>query len=460
MEPDAISLLVVDDEKRIRSFLKSELTRRGFRVEEASSGEDALDRIAAKEFHVVLMDLRLPGMTGLEALRVIRTGEPGPEVIIITGHGAIDTAIEAIRLGAYHYITKPFKLRELEIHIRKASEKVALERKSRHLERLVLTDAPEWTIVGDSPGIREVLRLIEKMAPSDSTVLITGESGTGKELVARRIHRLSARHDAPFVAVNCATFQETLLETELFGHEKGAFTGAFQTREGLFEVAQEGTLFLDEIVEMAPTLQVKLLRALQDGEIRRVGSERTIRVDVRILAATNVDPSEAVRDGRFREDLFYRLNVLPVSVPPLRDRRDDIRALVHHFLSTIPVPGKGPFTITDRALDALTRYTWPGNVRELKNTMERMKILSEGNVVDLADVPREVLGVESPGEIGATDPEMPLADVERRHILNVLRHADNNRAKAARTLGISTRTLYNRLGEYDRVGVLPPDLKR
>jgi DNA-binding NtrC family response regulator len=460
MKPESVSLLVVDDEERIRSFLTSELERRGFAVEDAASGEDALDRIAARDFHVVLMDLRLPGMTGLEALRVIRNGEPGPEVIIITGHGAIDTAIEAIRLGAYHYITKPFKLRELEIHIRKAGEKVALERKSRRLERLVLTDAPEWTIVGDSPGIREVLRLIEKMAPSDSTVLITGESGTGKELVARRIHHLSARRDAPFVAVNCGTFQESLLETELFGHEKGAFTGAFQTREGLFEVAQEGTLFLDEIGEISNALQVKLLRALQEGEIRRVGSERSIRVDVRILAATNLDLSEAVTAGQFREDLFYRLNVLPVPVPALRDRRDDIAALVHHFLSTISIPGKGPFTITERALDALSRYSWPGNVRELKNTVERMKILSEDTVVDLADIPREVLGVESPGEIGATDPAMPLADVERRHILNVLRHTDNNRTKAARVLGISTRTLYNKLGEYERGGVLPPDLRR
>ncbi|MEN8148492.1 MAG: sigma-54 dependent transcriptional regulator [Planctomycetota bacterium] len=460
MEPEAISILVVDDEARIREFVTSELTRRGFAVEEAESGEEALDRTAQREFDVVLMDLRLPGMTGLEALRVIRQGEPAPEVIIITGHGAIDTAIEAIRLGAYHYVTKPFKLRELEIHIRKAGERAALERKSRRLSRLVLADDPEWTIVGDSPAVREILRLIEKMAPTDSTVLITGESGTGKELVARRLHHLSARREAPFVAVNCSTFQETLLETELFGHEKGAFTGAYEMREGLFEVADGGTLFLDEIAEMAPKLQVKVLRALQDGEIRRVGSDRPIRVDVRILAATNVDLDEAVAGGRFREDLFYRLNVLAVPVPPLRERPGDVEALVRHFLSTISVPGKGPFTITDRALDALARYGWPGNVRELKNTVERMKILSDGGEVDLDDVPREVLGVESPDEIEATDPETPLADVERRHILNVLRHADNNRTRAARVLGISTRTLYNKLGEYDRDGVLPPDLRR
>ena len=460
MEPEPISILVVDDEERIRRFLTAELTRRGFAVEEAESGEEALDKTAQRDFHVVLMDLRLPVMTGLEALRVIHDGEWGPEVIIITGHGAIDTAIEAIRLGAYHYITKPFKLRELEIHIRKASERVALQRKSRRLSRLVSAEDPAWTIVGDSPPVREVLRLIEKVAPTDSTVLITGESGTGKELVARRLHHLSQRHDALFVAVNCATFQETLLETELFGHEKGAFTGAFETREGLFEVADGGTLFLDEIGEMSPAIQIKVLRALQDGEIRRVGSDRTIRVDVRILAATNVDLSEAVATGRFREDLFYRLNVLPVSVPPLRERPGDVLDLVHHFLKTNSVPGKGPFTITDPALDALVRYAWPGNVRELKNTVERMKILTDGGEVDLGDVPREVLGVESPGEIGRTDPEMPLADVERRHILNVLRHEGNNRTRAARILGISTRTLYNRLGEYDRDGTLPPDLKR
>jgi DNA-binding NtrC family response regulator len=460
MPAEPVSLLVVDDEKRIRNFLTSELTRMGFAVEEAPSAEDALDLTAVKEFDVVLMDLRMPGMTGLEALRVLRQSETGPEVIIITGHGAIDTAIEAIRLGAYHYITKPFKLRELEIHIRKAGEKVALLRKSRRLQRLMLSDDPEWTIVGDGPEIRRVLDLIEKMAPTDSTVLVTGESGTGKELVARRIHALSTRAAEPFVAINCGTFQETLLETELFGHEKGAFTGAIHTREGLFEVAHGGTLFLDEVGEMSAALQVKVLRALQDGEIRRVGSDRPIRVDVRVIAATNIDLTEAVREGRFREDLFYRLNVLPVPVPALRERTEDIPALVDHFLMTISVQGKGPFTITDRALDALTRYAWPGNVRELKNTVERMKILSEGSVVDLPDIPREVLGVDSPDEIASTDPELSLADLERRHILNVLRHLDGNKTQAARSLGISTRTLYNKLSEYERTGSLPPEIGR
>ena len=315
-------------------------------------------------------------------------------------------------------------------------------------------------IIGYSPAIREIFSILDRIIPTSFPVLVQGESGTGKELIARAIHYNGPRSQKPFLTENCSAVPESLLESELFGHVRGSFTGADRTRDGLFQGAHKGTLFLDEIGEMSPALQVKLLRALQDGEIRRVGSDRSIRVDVRIIAATNVDLSEAVKAGRFREDLFYRLNVLPVPVPALRDRREDIPDLVTHFLTSISVPGKGPFTITERALDALTRYGWPGNVRELKNTVERMKILAEGLVVDLNDVPREVLGADSPGEIGGTDPEVPLADVERRHILNVLRHTEGNKSRAARILGISLRTLYNKLSEYEKAGAVPPDLSR
>ncbi len=449
MPTEAARVLVVDDEERMREIIRKELERKGYIVDQAACGEDAITAAERLNYDVVLLDLRMPGMTGLEALAKFRELAPAPEVIIITGHGTIDTAIEAMRLGAYHYVTKPFKLRELELNIRKAGEKIALERKSRQLERLVKDQSAGPEIVGESPALRKVLRLIEKIAPTDSPALVTGESGTGKELVALSIHRQSLRADSPFVVVNCGTLQETLLETELFGHEKGAFTGAVATREGLFEVAHQGTLFLDEIGEMSPTLQVKLLRALQEGEIRRIGSNRSIHVDARIIAATNVDLREAVRDGRFREDLYYRINVFPIEVPPLRDRRDDIPALVRHFLAAISVPGKGPFTITDQALAALTGYGWPGNVRELMNTIERMKILSDGNVLDIDAVPAEVLGDQGDQALPRLDPHLRISEVEKLHILNILRHTNGNKTRAAAILGVSTRTLYNKLAEYE-----------
>jgi DNA-binding NtrC family response regulator len=448
MARESISLLVVDDEERMRSLLLTELRRRGHTVDEAASGQEALEKAKRRDYHVVLLDLRMPGLTGLETLRRLRETTSVPEVIIVTGHGTIDTAIEAMRLGAYHYVTKPFKLRELELHIRKAHEKVSLERKSRRLERLVKVGAGEPRIVGESPAMQRVLTVVAKVAPTESPVLITGESGSGKELVARAIHHQSLRSDAPFVVVNCATLQESLLETELFGHEKGAFTGAYRARDGLFEVAHHGTMFLDEVGEMPNSIQIKLLRVLQDGEVRRLGSNRSLRVDVRVIAATNVDLDEAVREKTFREDLFYRLNVLPVMVPPLRERREDIADLVRHMLSTISVPGRGPFEITDEALAALTRHSWPGNVRELMNTVERMKILTEGNLIRLADVPREVLFPES--EPVSLDPETSLAELERRHILAVLRYTGGNKTRASAILGISTRTLYNRLAEYEK----------
>jgi DNA-binding NtrC family response regulator len=453
MPLDAVKVLVVDDEERMRGIIRKELERKGYLVDEAASGQAALEAALRQSYDVVLLDLRMPGMTGLETLAAMRELTPAPEIIIITGHGTIDTAIEAMRLGAYHYVTKPFKLRELELNIQKAGEKIALERKSRQLERLVKDQSAGPQIVGESPALLKVLRLIAKIAPTDSPALVTGESGTGKELVALSIHRQSRRADAPFVVVNCGTLQETLLETELFGHEKGAFTGAMATREGLFEVAHRGTLFLDEIGEMSPALQVKLLRALQEGEIRRVGSNRSIHVDARIIAATNVDLREAVQAGRFREDLYYRINVFPIEMPALRDRREDIAALVRHFLAAISVPGKGPFTITDQALSALTSYSWPGNVRELMNTVERMKILADGNALDIDSIPAEVLCNLKDLAIPKLDPHLPIAEVEKLHILNVLRHAGGNKTRAAAILGISTRTLYNKLAEYEAEGI-------
>ncbi len=442
-------LLVVDDEERMRLFLEKELARLKFDVEGVASAEDALRRAEQKDFHVVLLDLRLPGMNGLEALAKLRTADPPPEIIILTAHGTIDTAIEAMRLGAYHYVTKPFKLRDLELHVRKAQERARLERRSRQLSRLVQARIADAGIVGRSPAIQQVLALVAKVAPTESSVLISGESGTGKELVATAIHNASLRAADTFVAVNCGTLQQNLLESELFGHERGAFTGANRAKEGLFEVADGGTLFLDEVGEMPPALQVKLLRALESGEIRRLGSNRSMEVDVRVLAATNTDLKEAVSSGRFREDLFYRLNVFPLHVPPLRERPEDVRDLTLHFLAAIPAPGKGPFTITEDALDALARYRWPGNVRELRNTVERMMILAEGHRLALDSVPAEVRGASpSPPPGAAADAGLPLSEVERRHILAVLAASGGNKTRAAAVLGISLRTLYNKLAEY------------
>ncbi|MCU0726273.1 MAG: sigma-54 dependent transcriptional regulator [Planctomycetes bacterium] len=445
---ERVRVLVVDDEERMRSFLVAELARLGFSAEEAGSGEEALRRVEERDFDVVLLDLRMEGMTGLEALARFKAADPSPEVIILTGHGTIDTAIEAMRVGAYHYLTKPFKLRDLEIHVRKAHERTVLLRRSRRLLRLVRARIGGAGIVGGSTAMKRVLDLVAKVAPTESAVLVTGESGTGKELVATAIHNLSSRSGFPFVAVNCGALQESLLESELFGHEKGAFTGAHRAKEGLFEVAHQGTLFLDEIGELSPALQVKLLRAIESGEIRRLGGTRAFTVDVRTVSATNVDLREAVRTGRFREDLFYRLSIFPIEVPPLRDRPEDVRDLVLHFLATVTVPGKGPFTIAEEALDALTRYRWPGNVRELRNTVERMMILSEGSTLDLTSVPPEV---RAPGPAAIPAPEevdLTLDEVERRHILAVLARAGGNKTRAAAILGVTTRTLYNKLAEY------------
>jgi DNA-binding NtrC family response regulator len=445
---DRVRVLVVDDEERMRSFLVQELSRLEFAAEGASSGEEALRIAGERDLDVVLLDLRMEGMTGLEALERLKASDPSPEVIILTGHGTIDTAIEAMRVGAYHYLTKPFKLRDLDIHIRKAHERTVLLRRSRQLLRLVRARVGDAGIVGGSAAMKRVLDLVARVAPTESAVLVTGESGTGKELVATAVHNLSSRSGSPFVAVNCGALQESLLESELFGHEKGAFTGAHRAKEGLFEVADQGTLFLDEIGELSPALQVKLLRALESGEIRRLGGTRAFTVDVRIVSATNTDLREAVRTGRFREDLFYRLSIFPIEVPPLRERPEDVRALVLHFLATVSVPGKGPFTIDEAALEALARYRWPGNVRELRNTVERMMILAEGNTLDPASIPPEVGAPGPPAPATPYDADLSLDEVERRHILSVLARAGGNKTRAAASLGITTRTLYNKLSEY------------
>jgi DNA-binding NtrC family response regulator len=441
---DSIRVLVVDDEAGLRRFLLKELAARGFAVEAAASGEEGLRKIAETIYDVVLLDMKMPGMDGLAALREIRRQDPAPEVLILTGQGSVETAVEAMRAGAFHYLTKPFHLEELEVQIQKARGQSALVRRASAFERLMSNARSD--LVGDSPALDHVRQLIRKVAPSDTSVVIEGESGTGKELIARAIHAGSKRAQAPFVVVNCGALQEALLESELFGHEKGAFTGAVRTREGMAEAAHSGTLFLDEIGEMSLAIQAKFLRFLESGDVRRVGSNRTLHVDVRVVAATNRTLADEVKTGRFREDLYYRLRVFAIEAPPLRDRQSDVPALVAHFLETIRGVGQGPFKIDADAMEAVRRYPWPGNVRELRNAVERMMLLAEDGRITTACLPPEVSRTTSRDHLPAD--ELNIEKVERHLILRALRETGGRKTEAAERLGISLRTLYNKLQIY------------
>jgi two-component system response regulator AtoC len=447
--PEIPSVLVVEDEAPMRDLVVRELSERGVAASGAADLRAAREALAGKEFHVVLLDVRLPDGEGTSLLKEIRSEPGGPEVIVVTGHGSVSSAVDAMRLGAFHYATKPFVLDEIEILVRRAGEKAALSRRARALERLAGADGEG--MVGDAPCMMELRALVARVAAADSPVLVQGETGSGKELVARAVHAGSPRAGGPFVAVNCGALQEGLLESEIFGHERGAFTGALRAREGLAEVADGGTLFLDEISEMPPPLQVKLLRLLQDGEVRRVGSDRVRRVDVRFIAATHRDLEQAVKEGKFREDLYYRIRVLPVAVPPLRERPGDVPALVAHFLARVRSGRKAPVEVSPQAMAALRSYSWPGNVRELRNVVERMAVLAPGGVVDLAQVPAEVRvpGAAAGGTAGEGYPaDLRLEEVERRHILRVLDACGGNKTRASEVLGITVRTLYNRLDAY------------
>jgi DNA-binding NtrC family response regulator len=444
---DAPRVLVVEDERPMRELVRAELEDRGIAASAAPDLAAARAALEEREFDVVLLDVRLPDGDGTDLLREIRAEPEAPEVIVLTGHGTVSSAVEAMRTGAFHYASKPFVLDEIELLVRRAAEKALLARRARALERISSSDG--GTMIGDAPCMRELRGLLERVAAADSPVLVQGETGSGKELVARSLHALGPRSRGPFVAVNCGALQEGLLESELFGHERGAFTGAVRSREGLVEVAHGGMLFLDEIGEMSPALQVKLLRVLQDGEVRRVGSNRARRVDVRFIAATNRDLGEAVKEGKFREDLYYRIRVLPVAVPPLRERPADIPALAAHFLRGLRT---GAREITPRAMAALQAYAWPGNVRELRNIVERMAVLAPAGTADLAQVPAEVRAPAAGPAAEGFAADLPLEEVERRHILRVLDASGGNKTRAAEVLGITVRTLYNRLDDYRRNG--------
>ena len=440
-------VLVVDDEEPFRILMESELGRMGHAVQCVKSGEEALEALAAHEVEVVLLDLKMPGLGGMETLKRMKEAGIAAEVIILTGHPDIDDAIQAMKFGAYDYLTKPARLAEVEEVLKRAAEKKQLQRENVALKRMVAQKEGPSLILGRSSAIRALLDTIKRISPTDANVLIEGETGTGKGLVARAIHQESHRSAQPFLALNCSAFQEQLLESELFGYERGAFTGAVHAKPGLFEVADGGTLVLDEVGEMSPAMQAKLLQVLDAGELRRVGGTRTIRVNVRILAATNKDLAQEVRAGRFRQDLHYRLNVINVTLPPLRQRKADIPLLIEHFLHQFRLAGQPAKAVSEEASALLVDYPWPGNVRELANTIERLLILCPGSVIGPDDLPPNIQAPQHAlAEVDA--PDLPLVEMERRHILKVLERTQGKKAEAARLLGIHLKTLNRKLKEY------------
>jgi DNA-binding NtrC family response regulator len=437
-----VDLLIVDDDDEFRETLARRFAGSEFEVQAAAGGEEALALAHRRHFDVAIFDMMMPGMSGLQLLERFKQDYPDCEVILLTGQGSIESAVEAMKLGAYDYLQKPFPLKELEAAVIKAYERRNLRKENTALKAMLARTAPAQEMIGQSPAMQDIFRLIQRAGPSDKAILILGESGTGKELVARALHRSSLRADKPMVVINCAALPETLLESELFGHEKGSFTGAISSKPGLFEVADGGTLFIDEIGELPGSLQAKLLRVLEDGSLRRIGSVQERRVKVRLLAATNRDLAKEVETKRFREDLFYRINVMSLELPPLRDRQGDIPLLVRHFL------GAG-WEIEPAAMEALQRYRWPGNVRQLINALERGKILAASETIALRDLPKEVVtapaGAAVASDLEATD---DLAAIQRGKVVEVLRREAGNKSRAARALGIDRRKLYRLLEKY------------
>jgi two-component system, NtrC family, response regulator AtoC len=437
--------LVVDDDHDVRTFLASVLAKQSIAVATAGSGAEAMAVLGREEFDVVLLDLRLPDASGLDVLRWARGADVDTEFIVLTGHAEVETAVEAMRLGAYDFLGKPCRNSELLQVVGKAAEKKSLRRENVALKEVMRRDGLP-RLVGQSAPVRDMLTVIERVAARESPVLIQGESGTGKELVARTIHLQSRRAGRPFVSVNCGALPDTLLETELFGHRRGAFSGAVTSRVGLFEAADGGTLFLDEIGEMSPAMQVRLLRVLDSGEVRRVGEERAFHVDVRIVAATAKDLAREAGEGRFRWDLFYRVSTIIVAVPPLRDRRDDIPPLVQHFTATAMREG-GALRFSPEAMELLVRYDWPGNIRELRNVMERLLILHQADEVQADALPAEFRVSRLRSE-PKDDVLLPLAEIERRHVEHVLAATGWNKSRTARILGVDIKTLNKKIRDF------------
>ena len=443
-------VLVVDDEPS-RKGLRELLARWGYLVDEAADGQAALEKARTFLPSVVVSDLVMPGLDGLGLLRALQDELPFASVIILTGHGTVETAVAALKEGAYDYLTKPLDVPRLRILIQKALDKAQTTREVTLLRRTLKEVWGYGQLVGASPAMREVFGLLELAAPTSAPVLLSGESGTGKELAARTLHELSPRHRDPFVPVNCAAIPETLLESEIFGHEKGAFTGALERRVGCFELAHGGTIFLDEVAEMTPSTQAKFLRILQDGTLRRLGGKTEVAVDVRVVAATNKDPEKAIRDGALREDLYYRLNVFSISLPPLRERREDIPLLIRAFLDEFDTKyDKRVKAVDEIVLEILRRHPWPGNVRELRNVIERAVIACAADVIAPAHLPAGLSNVadQGPADLIRLPVGTSLADVEREVILKTLAAVDRNKTRAAELLGISVKTLYNKLNQY------------
>jgi DNA-binding NtrC family response regulator len=439
-------LLIVDDEKSQRDMLAGSLEKEGYSVATAESGLEAIKLCEDKYFEVALIDLKMPGMDGIELLSRLKEMNPEIQVIVMTAYGTVETAVVAMKLGAYHYVNKPINLDELKLDIKKALERYHLLSENKYLRMELEGKFGDVKIIGESKAIQEVLSTVSRVAKSKSTVLIRGESGTGKELVARAIHALSDRRDQRFVPVSCAALPETLLESELFGHEKGAFTGAVKRREGRFELADGGTLFLDEIGDIPLETQVKILRAIEFQEFERLGGKETLKVDVRIISATNQDLEKKINEGTFREDLYYRLNVISLFIPPLRERKKDLLPLVDHFIKKANQKcGKSIKGMTTEVKDIILSYDWPGNVRELENVIERGVVLSRGDAIDKNDLPYFGL-IKSKETISS--PHLTLKDMEMNHILNTLKMTDWNLGKTAEILGIHRNTLRLKMKEY------------
>ena len=452
-------VLIVDDEKPNLESLARIFEREGWRVAVADSGGAALEVLRKERVQVVVTDLMMPGMSGEELLRAVKALSPETEVVLMTAYGTVETAVSAMKEGAYDFITKPLKRHAVVKSVRRALEKASLVAENRALRARLAALAPAGTggLLGDAPPFRAVLETLRQAAPTSATVLLTGESGTGKELAARLVHDLSPRAEGPLVPINCAAIPEGLLESELFGHEKGAFTGAVARKEGRLERAHRGTLFLDEVGEMPAAVQVKLLRFLQDGVLERVGGTESLRVDVRVVAATNKDLAAEVKAGRFREDLFYRLDVVSVRLPPLRDRREDVLLLASAFLRAVAekLP-KAVSGLTPAAAAALERYAWPGNVRELQHAIERAVILTRGDVVDVGDLPEAIRSAGGAPAAGAAATGSvviplgtPLDEVERIVIRRTLEQTRGDKNLAAQILGIAARTIYRKLDRDD-----------